>query len=825
MQTTQAIVERIAQDVRYSARSLRQSPVFSLTTIVVVALGIAASTTIFAVVNAWLLRPLPLERPAELVSVWRTAAAKPREPAYFGFYRDYLVWAAENRSMAGLAAMFEQDYALTDAGEPRRVQGAIATWNLFAVVGGRPVTGRLFDASDVRGEPSCVISYALWRSQFGASPDTVGRIVRLNDQPYRVLGVLPSGFSLRILDRPFDPGVWTLIVAGDETHTPLSPTPVAVVGRLKAGVSATDAQTDLGAIQEQLNRRYSDEPTGSGVLVAGLQHDNTRTVRSTLLVLMAAVAVLLLIAGVNAGGLILGRHVERTREFAIRFALGCNVSRLWQLLTVDVLLLFACGGILGVAIASVLLRLFTASNPLGVLPPGGISVDGTVLATTGAAICATALLFGSVPAVRGLRRLDADVLRSRAATPDRSQLRSRMWFVALEIALSVVLLVSAGLLIATFANIASEPLGFETRGVYVTDVALPAARYATVEAQARFADRLLARLRALPSVRAAAVSASWPFQANGLSPIEVEGRSMPVEQAPHAFTFTVGPRYFDALGIPVLRGREFAATDDPRGVGVAVINDAMARRAFPGADPIGQRVRVRRDDRNQPARPWLTIVGVVSNTRSQRYNHIDWDQEAAVYTAFDQRPDGNPAARRSDTQTVYIYVRAQSVAAASVTAAVHAVDRDLPLGPLRTSDDIVNALRTQPRMRAAVIGGFALLTVVLALVGVYGVMRQFVELRRREIAIRIALGASKGHVVRVMISRALAVVIGGLTVGVLGAIAAGRLLNSMLYGVSAVDPFTFGAVVATLAAVSIVASYLPARWAAGIDPNISLKCD
>jgi putative ABC transport system permease protein len=820
-----ARVDSIVQDVRYGVRSLRHSPIFSLTTIAVVALGIAASTAMFALVNAWLLRPLPLERPGELVSVWRTAAVNPREPAYFDLYRDYLVWSAANRTMTGLAATFEQEYALTGAGEPRRVHGAIASWNLFAVVGGHSAAGRLFEPSDVPAEPSCVISYSLWQSQFGGSRDTVGRIVRLNDKAYRVLGVLPLGFSLRLLDRPFDADVWTLIVANDAGHTAASLTPVSVIGRLKGGIAAAQAEADLGAIQVELNRRYADEPTGSGVLVAGLQQDNTRTVRLSLLVLMGAVGVLLAIACVNAGSLILGRHVQRTRELAVRLALGCSVSRLLQQLTVEVLLLFGCGGAIGVVIAAVLIQLFVASNPLGMLPPGGISIDRTVLASSAIAVCATALLFGSVPAVRGLRLLDVDALGSRAATPDRSQVRSRMWFVGLEIALSVVLLVGAELVISTFARIVSEPLGFDTQHVFVSDVALPLSRYSTVDAQTRFADELTARFRALPSVRAAAVAASWPFQANGLNPIDVEARPAALERAPHAFIFTVGPSYFGALGIPLLRGREFTDADRPQTAGVAVINDAMARRAFPGADPIGQRVRIRYPGKQDPTEPWLTIVGVASNTRSQRYNRVDWDQEPAVYSAFHQRRDSNPATRRFDAQTVYIYLRAQSVAAASVAAAVHATDADLPVGPLRTSGEIVSDLRAQPRLRAGVLGAFASLTVLLALVGIYGVMAQLVELRRREIGIRIALGAATSHVIRMVVGRTLTLVLGGLAVGVLGAVAAGRLLEGTLYGVSAVDPFIITAVVTTLAVVSFAASYVPARSAARVDPNITLRCD
>ncbi|HYM22512.1 MAG TPA: ABC transporter permease [Vicinamibacterales bacterium] len=818
-------VEAVARDVRYAIRGHRQSPMFSLATIAVVALGIAASTAMLALVNAWLLRPLPLERPAELVSVWRTAAANPREPAFFDLYRDYLVWAAENRTLTALGATFEQDYALTGAGEPRQVQGALVSWNLFALVGARPAAGRLFQADDPQAEPSCVISFGLWRSQFGGSRDTVGRLVRLNDKAYRVRGVLSAGFSLRVLDRPFDPDVWTLIAAGDPAHTTASPTPVAVIGRLKPGVLAVQAQADLGAIQDGLNRRYPDEPSGSGVLVSGLQQDNTRTVRSSLLLLMGAVGVLLLIACVNAGSLVLGRHAQRRRDFAVRLALGCSVPRLLQQLTVEVLLLFACGGAVGVGLAAALVRLFVVSNPLGVLPPGGISIDGRVLAMIAVVVGGVGLLFGSVPALRSLRGIGDEALHARAATAGRGDVRSRMWFVALELALSVVLLVTAGLLISSFAKISAVPLGFDTQNVFVTSVGLPWSRYPTVDEQTRFGNRLVARLRTQPSVRAAAVAASWPFQANGLNPIDVEGRPLQPEQAPHAFIFTVGPSYFDALGIPMLKGREFIEADGVRTPGVAVINEAMARRAFPGADPLGRSVRIRYPGKAEPTEPWLTVVGVASNTRSQRYNHLEWDQEPAVYTALYQRRASDAGTRRFETQTLYIYLRAQSMTAAPITAAVHAVDADLPVGSLRTSGAIVSELRAQPRLRAQVLGGFAVLTLTLALVGVYGVMAQFVELRRHEIGIRVALGAGQSQVVRIVLRRTLALAAAGLAAGAVTSVAVSRLLEGMLFGVSARDPLTLTVVVTILAVVSLVASYVPARVAAAIDPNVILRCE
>jgi predicted permease len=816
--------QSIVQDARFAARQLRRSPVSAFIVVLTLSLGIAANTAILSLVNAWLLHPLPLAQPQQLVSVWRTAVADPHQPAYFDPYHDYLIWASENHTLQSLAATFPQEYAITGSGEPQQIHGAIATWNLFATVGVGADAGRTFVADDVQGEPLCVISHALWQSRFGSSRTVIGQSVKLNGKPYRVLGVLPATFSLRVLDFPFDMDVWTLITAGDPFHLSNSPTPVSVIGRLKPRITRAQADADLNAIQRELNRLFSDEVPDSGVLVAGLQQDNTRTIRSSLLLLFGAVAVLLLIACTNAGSLVLGRNSRRATEFAVRLALGCSARRLLQQLTTEVLMLFVCGGLVGIAMAFALVRVFVATNPLGFLPPGGVSLDARVLGATAFLICLTALLFGSIPAIRALRLMDTEVLRTRA-TASHAHLQSRMAFVAVEIACSVVLLVSAGLLISSFAKIVSEPLGFQTSGVYVGDVALPLSRYATVDAQSRFVDHLLLRLRASPSVHAVGASTSWPFQANGLNPIEVEGRQGPQDQAPRAFDFNAGPGYFDALGIPLLRGRGFGETDRPGTPEVAVINDILARQYFPAEDPIGKRIGVGSLNPKEPNGPWLTVVGVVSNTRSVRYNHTDWDMQPAVYTAFLQRRDSKDELHRFDAQTIYIYLQAQRIETAMLSSSVHSIDPDIPVRPLRTTGEIVSGLRAQPRLRASVLGSFALLTLLLALIGVYGVMTQFVEQRRLEIGIRVALGAMAADVVIMVLRQSLLLIVPGLILGVVGAAAATRLLRGVLYEVSAFDPLSFAAVLIALPMVALVASYLPARRATQIDPSITLRSE
>jgi putative ABC transport system permease protein len=517
------LVDHARQDLGYGLSVLRQFPVVTLAVVATLALGMGASTAMFSLVNAWLLRPLPLKNPQQLVSIWRSRAEAPREPAFFDLYHDYLIWAVSNRTMQSLAATFEQPYALTGAGEPEQLQGAVATWNLFSTVGATAAAGRLFLPEDVHEAPSCVISHELWTAHFHASTEIIGQTITLNGKLYRLLGVLPSGFSLRVLDRPFETAVWTLITTDDPRHTSTSSTPVAVIGRLKPGVTTQQAEADLQGLQTGADQEFKGLSSRVGVLVAGLQQDNTRTIRSSLLLLFGAVTVLLVIACTNAGSLIIGRSSQRTAEFAVRIALGCSPSRLLQQLSMEVLLLFAFGGAAGLLVALALVRIFVASDPFGVLPPGGVSVDATVLGVSAGALLATALLFGSLPAFRALRAANITPLRSRAATPERAELRARMVFVAAEFALSVILLVAAGLLVSTFAKIGSEPLGFQTHDVFVAEVSLPYRDYPNVAAQARFADELLRQLLTLAPVRGAGVAFTWPFQVNGLDPIAAKG--------------------------------------------------------------------------------------------------------------------------------------------------------------------------------------------------------------------------------------------------------------------------------------------------------------
>jgi predicted permease len=820
-------LESLTQDARFAVRMLSKNPGFTAVAVVTLALGIGANTAMFTIVNAWLLRPLPLKNPQELVSVWRTRLRAPRQPAYFDLYHDYLVWSTRNRTFQSLAAVFQWDYTLTGAGEPQEVHGAVASWNFFQMIGASPERGRLFEAEDVRNAGSCVISHALWKEQFHSVADIVGQTIELNRKPCRVIGVLPAGFSLRVLDRAFETAVWRVIKAGDERYNSNSPSPVAVIGRLRKGVTAAQAEADLSALQAQLDRQSPDGLVikDSGILVANLQEDNTRTIRSSLWLLLGAAGVLLIIACVNTGSLILGRNARRSREFAVRMALGCGAGRLLRQLTVEILTIFILGGVIGLPVALGLLRMFVLWSPFGVLPPDGISLDARVLAGTTSIVCLTALFFGSLPALRALNIQAHNELRSGAwSTPARAHLRWRSLFVAMEIALSVVLLVGAGLLISTFVKIDSEPLGFQTHNVFVTDVALPRAVYRTADDRTRFCEELLQKARHIPGVQAAGSATSWPFNVDGLTPLETDQQQgLPIEQLPQAATFEVSPGYFGALGIPLLRGRALSDGDLAGSMPVALINDEMASKYFRGVDPVGKHVRLRYVDQPSPTEPWLTIVGVVGDTSSVRYNHIEWDKYPAVYTSFFQYSAEFPA-DLADTQKVYVYLRAKSsINAAVIASAVHGIDSNLPLGTLQTAGQVVSDLRSQPRVRATLMGSFGLWTLLLAAVGVGGVMGQAVEQRRHDIGVRMALGAQRHDVMRLILGQGARLAIFGSLVGLAAAWGTARLMTAFLYGVAAADPATFITVPLILIVVALAAAWIPARRAMDVDPMVVLR--
>ncbi len=451
----------ITPHVKYAFRQLFRNRGFATTAILTLALGIGATTGIFSVLDAWILRPLPLKDPKQLVLLWRAAPSAPTEPAYFFSWRDYLYFRDRSRVFEELGASFARRYALTGRGEPQNLDGAVASQTLFSTLGVKPFRGRLFLPEDVNGPSVAVMSYALWTTQFHRSLDVLGETLTLNDKPFKVIGVLPASFSFRVLDQPNDAGVWTLIQTGDPDYAQNSAAAVAIVGRLKPGMTARQAGSEISFVQAENDQRYPDNPKSS-TLVVGLQEDNTRTVRSSLVVLSGAVGLLLLIACINTASLIVGRNIRREREFAIRAALGSGIGRLLVQLLVENLVLYGVSGALGLLIAYSLIRGVTASNPFGILPSRPISLSLPAVSVAASLSLLSGVTFGLYPAFAAARVKVNQALQSSThrTTAGATQLRSRSILVVTQIAVSVMLLLGASLLFTTFLRLNSQPLGF-----------------------------------------------------------------------------------------------------------------------------------------------------------------------------------------------------------------------------------------------------------------------------------------------------------------------------------------------------------------------------
>ena len=823
-------LETLFADVRYALRQLLRNRGFAVIAILTLALGIGATTGIFSILNAWIIQPLPLKAPQQLMIFWRAAAGIPNEPAYYFNWRDYLYFRERTHTFQSLGASFERAYTLTGSGEPESLDGAVASRTLFSTLGATAFRGRLFLPDDETGPAVAVISHTLWTRRFHHSPAVLGQTLTLNDKPFKIVGVLPPGFSYRVLDQPNDLDVWTLIQAGDPQYKQDSEAAVAIVGRLKPGVTLSQARSEIALLQSENDRRYPDIPK-STALLAGLQQDNTREVRASLFVLSGAVGLLLLIACTNIASLIVGRNVQREKEFAIRAALGSSAPRLLVQLLVENLVLYGLSGIVGLVIAFGSVRGFVAWNPFGKLPSQPVTVSLPVLAVAAALTVLSGLLFGAYPALRVARLNVNQALRasSSGASAAVSKLRSRSAIVLAQIALSVILLIGASLLLTTFLRLSSQPLGFNPADTQVITLSLPHQRYASDSRLTQFADRLLERLRALPGVDAAGMTLFLRLSDAGTEPFQMSGRTDGnQDHLPQAVPVTVDPGYFDAMGISTVAGRDFSNSDVQATQPVAILNEEAVQRYFGDKNPIGEHLRI--GDPKEPEtkkNPWLEVIGIVASTRSTRYNQIAWEARPEVYTDFRQQQI-HQYAEDWDYTHMFFIVRTRSgmtLNAAAIQKAVWSEDPNLPVGAIKSLGDMVAGLQTQPRIRARLLSVFAALTLLLAAIGIYGVMAQSVAQRYREIGIRIALGADRRNVLLLVLKQGFSLTLAGVLLGTALGMVAVRLIKGLLYGITSSSPATYLGVVSIVSLVALAASFLPARRAASVDPVRSLRTE
>lgn len=827
-------VQRLGRDMHYGSRLLRKSPGFAAVAIITLGLGIGSATAAFSIMDPWLIRPLPLKDAGRLCAVWRTAPGNPSQPAYFFGYRDYLGLAENTKSFSYIAASFHRNYTITGIGHPEEVAGEIVTANMFSTLGVVADIGRTFLPEDLAGSKVTIVSHGFWEKKLGATGSAIGQTLTLNSEAYVIIGVLPKGFSYRVLDEPIDRDVWTLIQPSDPMYQADSDSGVGIVGRLRAGVTARQAEAEMQPIQIELDHRRSPMPEifeGTGTLVAGLQEDNTRLVRSSLLLLGAAIACVLLIACTNTAALVVGRNTGRRAEFAVRAALGSGVRRLLLQLLAENLVLYAGGALLGVLFAACAVEGFKAWNPFAALPARGIGLNLRTLGAGAGLTLATCIAFGAIPAFGATRLNLSQALHagSRGIVTARNSLRAQTWLVATQIAISLVLLGGCALLVSTLVNLERQSFGFQTESVETFRLALPNIRYKDRDKAVQFQERLLERLRATPGVSSAALGPIFGYGDLIQTPFAILNQPDQEERdMPHAVITTISSQLFQSARIPLMRGTDFPDKLSSASDGLAVINERIASLYFADSDAIGQYIRIGNLlDAKEASHSWLRIIGIVGDTRSVAYNHLAWETHPAIYIDFRQAPAPKVSGPWGARNLSFIVSTAAGKAQgpSDLQAAVWAVDPELPVPTPESLDSVVARRLSQPRIRAQLLVVFAGISLLLTAIGIYGVLAGSVVSRRSEIAIRMAVGADRQRISRLVVGRSVMIALSGILAGTVVILGGSRLLRSMVYGISAFNPIVYCAAAALLLIVAASAAYLPARRAALVDPMSALRGD
>jgi predicted permease len=826
------MMDSFLQDCRFAWRGLWRSPGFAAVAIATLALGIGANSAIFTVVNAVVMRPLPYANADRLVRVTSdftglgTTDLGLSQPEFID-YRD------RSNLFEEIAGVWAINANLTEVDVPERVEVLLASPSYFDVLGVRPQLGRLFRPDD--NGPGIteilVISDALWRRRFGGSPDAIGRKLRIDNDWYTIVGVLPPGFRHPGRSVLTDVDVWApASFVGKPFPNPAQRFNYFITGaiaRLKPGISVNEARERLAALGQEFRAGHpNDYPARAAWAprLIPLMDDLVGPVRPALLMLFGAVGVVLLIACANIANLLLARAASRQRELAVRRALGSSRARLVRLMLTESAMLSLLGGAAGAMVSVWLLEILLALVPSGLPRLQEIRVDGQVVAFTAFISVITGLLFGTLPALQSSRADVNDALKegSRGASSARGWLRSTL--VVVEFALAVVLLVGAALLVRSFWRLQQVELGFDPANVLTAKLWLPQpndpdqGRYShrATGHQARLAtyDEILRRAESLPGVSAAAAADALPFDGSRSSVVfTAEGTEGDVRsQVPTAQYSSATPRYFEVMGIRVLKGRAFGEQDNSNAAPVVVITDSIARRSWPGQDPVGKRLHL---GGPQSKNPWLTVVGVVDDLRTRR---IEENPRPTIYRPLKQRS--------GLSLTLALKTQADPrVLGTAIRSEVRAADPDLPTFGVRTMQELVATVTASRRFSTQLLGAFAVLALVLAAVGIYGVMAFMVGQRTREIGIRIALGANPRAVVRLVLGQALGLAGAGVIAGAVAAVLMTRLLAGLLFEVRSTDPVTYGTIAVLLGTTAAIAAWRPARRAATVDPISALRAD
>ena len=810
----------MGHDIRYALRNLQKNAGFAAIAILTLALGIAATTAIFSVVNAVLLRPLPFPNPDRVVQVWSSTRDEPKEGHAAA---DFLDLKRSNRTLSALAGYREDAITIaSDNRDPVRVAGSLVTADYFDVFGMPALAGRTFSAAadGGRGEPLVVISEALWAREFGRDPAIVGRRVRINTAPHEVVGVMPMAFTF-----PAGSSVWVLApqavppppldVKGDllvsrEVHY------FEAVGRVKPEFSVAQAQADVATVAESLSQQFPETNGGRTMTLAPLREGLVSDVREALLILFGAVGVVLLIACANIASLLLARASGRQREMAVRAALGAGRARLVRQLITESLLLASIGGGLGLLAGTWAIALLTSVIPDGLPRADEIGLDGRVALVSVLVTYASAILFSLVPALYASGTEAVAALRSagdRASTAGRGRARTRAALVIGEVALTLVLMVAAGLLANSFYRLQRVDPGFRTEGVTIAMVPLPQARYVDGARQADAYERILEGVQQNGSVRSAALAFPSPLQggnAGGRFSVEGQPETEVRGDRPFAALTAISGDYFSTMGIPLIGGRTFTKDDRPPATTVVVVNTLLARKYFGGENPVGKRIRF-----GPATQPWIMIVGVVGDTRNMG---IETDPSPVIYIPF----------RHFTLPFMTVVVRGEggvTAAGSVVRESIKRVDSELAIDEILPMQTVLRDSIAAARFGTLLVAAFALSAILLAAVGLYGLISYSVAQRTREIGIRVALGARPGQVMTPVIREGMTLAGLGVGIGVAVALATTKLVASFLFNVSPTDPLTFVAVASLLLGVAFLASYIPSRRALRVDPLIALRAE
>jgi putative ABC transport system permease protein len=807
-------MQTLWQDLRYGARMLLKNPGFTLIAVLTLSLGIGANTAIFSVVNAVLLRPLPYPEPEALVMAFLTNPTGLSRSS-LGM-ADFLAVRERNQSFEKVTAFSFGNFTFTGGERPEQVSGAWVSADFFATLRVAPARGRAYQLEDERPESPrmVVISHDFWQRRLAADAQVIGKTINLNSTPYAVIGVMPENFRFALTP---EAELWPVRVIRPPTNRP--PYFNRCVGRLKPGVTEQQAQADLSAIAAQVQKQFPQSPFAA-MTTRPLMTSVVGDVRRALLVILGAVAFVLLIAAANVANLQLARAASREREMAVRLALGANRWRVVRQLLTESLLLAAMGGVVGLLLALWGIDLFRTLGPDNLPRLQEVSLDGRVLGFTMFAALLSSLIFGLAPALQSSRVELNESLKEggRAGTESHGRKRLRGLLVVAEVALTLVLLVGAGLLLKSFLRLQDVNPGFQPDHLLTAQISLPPARYNEEQKIIAFHQELINRLRKQPGVQAVGLSMSLPPNLLQISnPFGIEGRPLPPGQArPLAEEMTISPDYFTALGVPLLRGRFFTDADQAGAPQVLIINEAMARRYFPNEDPIGKRLQT--GDPN-PNSPWETIVGVVGNVK---YTGLEAEETPTLYVPY------TTPGWVTWSRTMYLVVRTAAEPlglSAALRQQVRELDQDLPVVDLRTMEQVLHESVTEPRFRASLLGLFAAVALLLAAIGIYGVISYAVTERTHEIGIRMALGAQSGNVLRLVIVQGMKLALVGVAIGLVASFALTRLMKTLLFEVSATDPLTFVGIAVLLTSVALLACWLPARRATKVDPMVALRCE